>query len=200
MRDLSVSRKHLFQKYRSELEKVDNKKTIYNQRIAEVEANIISIVKSLNIVRNDITILDTDIASLRTAIYAKDENIRRLQQQLASQEVASINREIQALKQNKDQLERDYSEANRASQNRIADLEKNLRAHQLRRDDLVHELEVLNQNMRVFAAQREALLRELNRLISSCKAKFDLLEEFKKEFEVGASYDRMSGSSCRPAP
>ena len=198
MRDLSVSRKHLFQKYRSELEKVNNKKTIYNQRIAEVEANIISIVKSLNIVRNDITILDTDIGSLRTAIYAK-EDIRRLQQQLASQEVASINREIQALKQKKDQLERDYSEANRASQNRIADLEKNLRAHQLRRDALVHELEVLNQNMRVFAAQREALLRELNRLISSCKAKFDLLEEFKKEFEVGASYDRMSGSSCRPA-
>jgi chromosome segregation ATPase len=187
MTNLSNLRLRLISKYRSELDKVEQKKILYNSNINIVEGKIRNIANNRDIVLDEIRKLETQIGNLLNDKSTRDEKIRRLQQQLARTDIDSLKAELKRLVEKKDQLLSESSKANRESQITINQLEDKLKDLKLRRDGLNNELVILNQQMQSFAAQREQLVRELNKLISDCKAKFELLREFTNEFEVRAS-------------
>ncbi len=179
-------------KYKSELEKAEKKKTLYNKQIQEVESKIRPIVSNLGQTKIDKNRLDIEVQKLRDDIQAKQSSIRSLEEQLNALNIDTFKDKRSKLIEQREMLMRKISDAYRQSQDNIKALEAKLADLKLRREKLTEQLTRLSRALREFAGQREHLLRDLNRLISDCKAKFDLLEEFPKEFEVGHDDDRTS--------
>jgi chromosome segregation ATPase len=189
---VSKNRVVLFQIYKQVLEKTGRQKNVYNQEIQIVEAKIKSITTNYGRVLSEIQKLETDILRLQSDISAKEINIRRLYDELTTKGTDNLKTELARMIEARDRLIRETSEANQQLLERIRELEARLKQYKLSQAELSEDLTRLNRDLRDFTGKREQLLRELNRLLSDCKAKFDLLHEFTKEFEVELLYGRKS--------